>query len=311
MEPCPPPAAWANGIVKARPDNNVLSLKPPLLNQRQESSFNALTEDQKIEESKQYYGYPVWARHQASGHDFFLLRRFAPLQVRCLRHLQNEIGTLELQLNAWDDFVTKQHYGDSNNATISDDDWPPRVEIIRRLVPLVQQYNDHVLSFAKVRALPTASKHHIENLENWFANYPESVAPGERHDVNNHGDLFPLVSIPKTPLFTMLERIGWLQVLFARGHNSDHLGLPEESHWSDKAFETLATFVTITFGLGLLYAPVWWLRHTNSNAYQLGVITGFTSLFALCSWISVGNKPLEILFVAILYAGVVAVSRPV
>ncbi|KAK3653616.1 hypothetical protein LTR56_004471 [Elasticomyces elasticus] len=243
----------------------------------------------------------------ASGHDFFLLRRFAPLQARCLLRLQNQIGTLELQLNEWDDYVTKTYYGDGNNNTMTDD-WRPRDEIISRLQPLLQQYNDLVLSFAKIRGSPDASRPQIESLENWFANYPASVAPSERHDVNNHGDLFPVVSIPKTPLFTTLERIGWLQVLFARRQSSDHLGLPEESHWSDKAFETLATFLTIAFGLALLFAPLWWLNYINISV--LRVLTGFTSLFALCLWVSVGNKPLEILLVASLYAGIVAASRP-
>ncbi|KAK5718514.1 hypothetical protein LTR15_008244 [Elasticomyces elasticus] len=238
--PSPSPSSssvWANGITKARPNSqcpkfyNADHWQPPLLYQRQESGFHALTEDQKIAQSKQYYGYPIWARHMASGHDFFLLRRFAPLQVRCLLHLQNEIGTLEVQLNEWDDYVTKTDYGDGNNNTMTDD-WPPRDEIVNRLQPLLQHYNDLVLSFAKIRASPTASRHQIESLENWFANYPDSVALGERHDVNNHGDLFPVVPIPKSPLFSMLESWEWLRNQFQKGDRSDHLGLSEESHWS-------------------------------------------------------------------------------
>ncbi|KAK4956444.1 hypothetical protein LTR10_005969 [Elasticomyces elasticus] len=228
-------------------------------------------------------------------------------------HLQNEIGTLERQLDAWDNYVTKQPKGYGNNSSMAKDlqAFPDRPNIIGRLVPLVQQYNDHVLSFARVRALPTASKHHVENLETWFANYPESVAPSERHDVNNHGDLFPVVPVPKSPLFSLLERWEWLRNQFQKGDRSDHLGLSEESHWSDTAFDTLATFLMVILGLTLLYAPIWWLNYVSSHEYQLGVVTGFSSLFTLCLWGAAGNRPFEILAGVAAYSAVLMIYRQV
>ncbi|KAK3653617.1 hypothetical protein LTR56_004472 [Elasticomyces elasticus] len=106
--------------------------------------YQHLGEDWKNDRPWQYSGYPAWARHQASQHDFFVLRRFAPTQVRCLLYLQNEIGKLERKLNAWDNYVTKLPTGEGYNATMSNDEWPQRNAIIRKLLPLLHEYSEQI-----------------------------------------------------------------------------------------------------------------------------------------------------------------------
>lgn len=83
----------------------------------------------------------------ASSHDFFLLRRFAPLQARCLLFLQNEIGLLEKKLKDWDDFATKQTRGEGQSGSFSKDPFKERTVIIQRLLPLLKEYSEYCSQF--------------------------------------------------------------------------------------------------------------------------------------------------------------------
>lgn len=81
----------------------------------------------------------------ASSNDFFLLRRFSPLQVRCLLYLQNEIALRDKQLHDWDRVALCQEPGEGTSGWINQDPEAlpgnPRPRIIRELLPKLQQYS--------------------------------------------------------------------------------------------------------------------------------------------------------------------------
>jgi len=94
----------------------------------------------------QYYGYPALSNWMASANDFFLLRRFSPLQVRCLLHLQNQIAVRGKRLDEWDRFAMCQVPGEGNSGWIDSDPDAladnPRPGIIRELLPLLKEYSE-------------------------------------------------------------------------------------------------------------------------------------------------------------------------
>jgi hypothetical protein len=110
-----------------------------------EKGLHALSEEKKNEIAWQYYGYPALSRWMSSSNDFFLLRRFSPLQVRCLLYLQNEIALRGQQLHQWDRVALCQQPGKGNSGWINQDPEAlpgnPRPRIIRELVPMLQEYS--------------------------------------------------------------------------------------------------------------------------------------------------------------------------
>jgi hypothetical protein len=105
----------------------------------------ALSAEKKHDIAWQYHGYPALSKWMASSNDFFLLRRFSPLQVRCLLYLQNEIAQRDHQLHEWDRVALCQPPGEGNSGWINQDPEAlpgnPRPRIIRELVPKLQEYS--------------------------------------------------------------------------------------------------------------------------------------------------------------------------
>jgi hypothetical protein len=87
----------------------------------------------------------------ASANDFFMLRRFSPLQVRCLLYLQHQIAEKDRQLREYDDKAMRQPLGYGNSGRINEDPVAlgsyqgnptnPRPHLLQELIPLLQQYS--------------------------------------------------------------------------------------------------------------------------------------------------------------------------
>ncbi|EMC92848.1 hypothetical protein BAUCODRAFT_133770 [Baudoinia panamericana UAMH 10762] len=291
---------------------------PPPVSSKDESDFKLLTNEQKQAYSWQYHGYPALSKQMASGHDFFVLRRFSPLQVRCLLHLQNEIATLDRKLQAWDEYMMKKPLGleKADSGSLSEDPCQVRTLIIQRSVPLLQQYNDLVASFSNIRSRPTATKRQCRNLRHWFGTYPDAIQPDEQHHLDQdgnmlQGDLFPIVARPKAPLAMLIDRTRCLRFLFRTGKRSDHVDTPLARYWSAKALETFTTVIILIVGLGMLFGPVWWLNNVNEHDRQLAIVTGFSVLFVIWSWFAAGNRPFEILAASAAYTAVLMIYRQI
>jgi hypothetical protein len=112
-----------------------------------------MSADEKYQVPWQYYGYPALSKWMASANDFFLLRRFSSLQVRCLLHLQNQIAVKGKELERWDNIAMNQEPGKGSSAWIDFDPEAltghpealashPRPRIIRELLPLLKEYSE-------------------------------------------------------------------------------------------------------------------------------------------------------------------------
>jgi len=74
----------------------------------------------------------------ASSNDFFLLRRFSPLQVRCLLYLQNEIAVKSKQLDEWN----KSTENDWNDKDTESHSRSHRPQFLSDLVSLLKDYSE-------------------------------------------------------------------------------------------------------------------------------------------------------------------------
>jgi hypothetical protein len=93
----------------------------------------------------QHYGYPALSEWMASANDLFVLRRFSPLQVRCLLYLQHQIAMKEEQLRKLDAMAISQPPGEGNSGYINEDPPAlanhPRPRLLQETIPLLQQYS--------------------------------------------------------------------------------------------------------------------------------------------------------------------------
>lgn len=105
--------------------------------------FDQLSAEEKdVDYCWQYHGYPALSRWMASANDFFILRRFSPLQARSLLYLQNEIAQLDRSLNDWDMYAKKRPKGTGQSGSLSEDPCTERTSLIKKAIPLLQQYSE-------------------------------------------------------------------------------------------------------------------------------------------------------------------------
>jgi len=119
-----------------------------------EKGCNQMPLDAKNNIAWQYHGYPALSKWMASSNDFFLLRRFSPLQVRCLLHLQNQIAVKGRQLDEWDKFAVCQEPEKGSSGWIDDDPVSlpgnPRPRILRELLPMLKEYSEFLQTLSDV-----------------------------------------------------------------------------------------------------------------------------------------------------------------
>ena len=76
----------------------------------------------------------------ASSNDAFLLRRYSKTAARTLLYLQYVIGKREKALDDWDTFSMKHLPRQGGCNSFEQDKFPERIQLIRELAPLLQQY---------------------------------------------------------------------------------------------------------------------------------------------------------------------------
>ncbi|KAK5128244.1 hypothetical protein LTR85_002911 [Meristemomyces frigidus] len=284
---------------------------PPKLLPDLESAYAQLSPSDKDEHHWQYQGYPGLTKWMASANDFFLLRRFSPLQARCLLYLQNEIAKIDKAIEAWDAYAQKHPPASAAGmcGSLDNDPYSERIQLVRQAIPLLEQYNQLVHSFAQLKAKPTARNQQINNLKNWFAFYPHAIDEEEQHHRAKDGDLFPILAKPKVPLVLLMQKSRALRFRFRLSKRSDRIDLPSVTYTSEQGLETCATFSILIVGLCMSFGSIWWLNDVTNNVHRLAIITGSASLFTFWSWLAAGNRPFEILAAFAAYMAVLMIYR--
>ncbi|KAI6908734.1 hypothetical protein D0869_12094 [Hortaea werneckii] len=285
--------------------------RPPLVSADLEKAYSELTTGQKENFNWQYQGYPSLTKWMASSNDFFVLRRFSPLQVRCLLYLQNEIAKKNQAIETWDSYARKQPYGTQEGGcgSLSDDPYPQRLALIQQALPLIQQYNDLVNSFTLLKEKQTASAHQIQNIANWFLWYPHAIDEDEQHFKGHQGDQFAILPKRRSPLVTLMRRSHWIRRVFSLRGRDDRVDDPSNNYTSGTGVENFATIVILFVGLGMTFGSIWWLNFVNDNVHRLAIITASATLFTTWAWLAAGNRPFEILAAFAAYMAVLMIYR--
>jgi hypothetical protein len=285
----------------------------------------------------QYHGYPALSKWMASSNDFFLLRRFSPLQVRCLLYLQNQIAVKSKQLDEWDTFAMCQEPEKGNSGWIDEDPETlpgnPRPRILREILPLLKDYSksprpcrvtlripsrlmthadDLVASFSKLKAMQTATPRQTGNIDNWFESYgQDAIDPEEQHYKGHQGDLVTMISKPQYPLIALLHSSRIIRRMFKLKLRSDRIASQSTTYTSTRGLEVLAAMLSLTVGLSMTFASIWWLNFVDDKVFRLAIITASGTLMCLITWAAAGNRPFEILAAFAAYMAVLMIYQQI
>ncbi|KAM0719086.1 hypothetical protein Q7P37_004991 [Cladosporium fusiforme] len=286
----------------------------PPVNGIREKIVCSMSHDDKRRVPWQYFGYPALSDWMASSNDFFVLRRFSPVQVRCLLYLQNEIAKRDRDLRKWDLFAQCQGDGqpDSNSGRVDEDHdslpGHPRPRLLRELIPLLQQYNELVLSFSNLKAKTTATEQQIQNVINWDGNCGfNTIDEQEQHWRGHQGDLITLVSRPRYPLVGLLNRSLLIRRMFSVEKRSDRIDFESTTYTSNAGLEAFATFLCLFVGLAMTFGSIWWLNFVSNSITRLAIITVSGTIIAVVAWLAAGNRPFEILATFAAYMAVLMI----
>ena len=121
-------------------------------------------------------------------------------------------------------------------------------------------------------------------------------------------DLFEMKSNRKSALRWYFDQSQVIRNIFKLpNRNPDTFAAKSVQYYSDSGIDQLVRFVTVLLGLGLLFAPRWYLHFVEDFVNMLGVIAGFVALFAFWLWAGTGAPPYEILLGTAAYAAILSI----
>lgn len=192
-----------------------------------------------VREAKAYQkmGYPAFSAFLASDDDAFVIRKFGTLHVRAILILQDEIVQLEERLAVIDNECANQPVSEAdaylhhNGSFRADKLWhEERYRIVHQLASVLEKYGKHkvghafyntadvaadslVLKYSKIKERPKAPKRALKNIRTWFEEYPQAITEYETGFLSEkkESDLIGTADRNKTPLRSLLEKIGWFR----------------------------------------------------------------------------------------------------
>lgn len=160
--------------------------------------------------------------------------------------------------------------------------------------------------------MQTASDHQTNNIGNWFATYgDDAIDPEEQHYKGHQGDLVTMISKPQYPLIALLHRSRIIRRLFTLKARGDRVDEESTKYTSTTGLEVLAAMLSITVGLTMTFASIWWLNFVNNKVYSLAIITASGTIMSLITWAAAGNRPFEILATFAAYMAVLMIYQQI
>ena len=111
----------------------------------------------------------------------------------------------------------------------------------------------------------------------------------------------------KPRLFYILEQWRLLRFLFAIRRRNDQFASDSVTCTSKEGLEILANFIILVLGLVFLFVPMCLLNFVKGDAERLSIITGSAAIFTMLLWSATGQRPVEMLVIAAVYAAVLVV----
>jgi hypothetical protein len=177
---------------------------------------------------------------------------------------------------------------------------------------LTPEADELVASFSKLKAMQTATPRQTGNIANWFESYGgDAIDPEEQHYKNHQGDLVTMISKPQYPLIALLYRSRFIRRMFKLKLRSDRVDSNSTTYISTRGLEVLAAMLSLTVGLSMTFASIWWLNFVDDTIIRLAIITASGTLMSLITWAAAGNRPFEILAAFAAYMAVLMIYQQI
>jgi hypothetical protein len=160
--------------------------------------------------------------------------------------------------------------------------------------------------------MQTATPRQTGNIDNWFESYGEdAIDPEEQHHRGHQGDLVTMISKPQYPLIALLYRSRIIRRMFKLKLRSDRVDSVSTTYISTRGLEVLAAMLSLTVGLSMTFASIWWLNFVDDTIIRLAIITASGTLMSLITWAAAGNRPFEILAAFAAYMAVLMIYQQI
>ncbi|UKZ81906.1 hypothetical protein TrVFT333_009683 [Trichoderma virens FT-333] len=250
------------------------------------------------------------------------------LNVRVALSLQNQLVTLERQLNELDD---KYESEGVHNGRFEGDE--KRERLLSSIEEKLRKYNELLLQQSAIRKYKPAPKQDIKNILRWHLNHANLTIwedelqylyhGGIRGPLNGNGketeatrktrtedDLICVVQKEKPPLRRVIDSSRLFRTMdlwkMKRGQGSED-AIGDVIYFSERRLDLFVSLTTTIIGLAMLVTPIWILQSTESLQVKLIVITVFIIVFLLVLSFGMVAKPFEALGATAGYAAVLMV----
>ncbi|EXJ77374.1 hypothetical protein A1O3_09600 [Capronia epimyces CBS 606.96] len=198
-----------------------------------------------------------------------------------------------------------------------------RIDLVIRLRKTMREYREMLVLEHKVRAIERPSHRTLEAVRNCFNNVTSSLRPGVPALDGRNADIFndanDLLSLRVATEDDRLTR--FLQttfpILFAKqapgsdleSHKQGCNPSPDDplSYYSERRLHACVAIIYIILASGLLFGAMFNLYFVGSNPKRLGLIAGYTVVFALCVGFLSNARRAEIFGACAAYAAVLVV----
>ncbi|EHK16063.1 uncharacterized protein TRIVIDRAFT_164287 [Trichoderma virens Gv29-8] len=250
----------------------------------------------RLLEPWRYVGYRGYSKFISSDDDLFLLRRFSVLNVRVALSLQNQLVTLERQLNELDD---KYESEGVHNGRFEGDE--KRERLLSSIEEKLRKYNELLLQQSAIRKYKPAPKQDIKNILRRHLNHANVAIWEDELQYLYHGgihDLICVVQKEKPPLRRVIDSSRLFRTMdlwkMKRGQGSED-AVGDVIYFSERRLDLFVSLTTTIIGLAMLVTPIWILQSTESLQVKLIVITVFIIVFLLVLSFGMVAKPFEAL----------------
>ncbi|KAK8100282.1 hypothetical protein PG999_010656 [Apiospora kogelbergensis] len=260
--------------------------------------MSVLARNEVLQKPWKYIGYPAFAKYLSLDDDFFVIRRYDRLHCRVIVALQDEIATLEEELDTLDAAFSNRDSVDVDNGSLRRDQ-TERKELIKRISTELKNYDEVLYHYTQVKSRPAAPKENLENIRNWLANNNNPIRQEEVEFLKAR-DLITLARVPKSLLRRLFERYILSSTSALFGFLAGHQNREGDSivYGRDEPIDAAAALAIFITAVVMLIAPLWILAVTSSMFARLGIITVFNVLLLAVLTSATLAKPFEILAVS-------------
>ncbi|KAL2834362.1 hypothetical protein BDW59DRAFT_178782 [Aspergillus cavernicola] len=242
-----------------------------------------------------------------------IYRRFNQLSARNLLYLQCELLALEKKLERLD-----QNDLDSDDMGLKDEarTWETfmeryengnqeaklRKELIADLRARMKEYHEALLLQSEIVKLKRPNKRVLEAYRHWFQKPYPVLGGAAKETLDDSDDLVALNTLPEGDYLSMLLRRHWPATEEVSRDGLYHIG-----RFKETSITIAVAFISILVASFLLIGSIVGLYFATDDALKLGLVAGFTAVFALSVGLMTNARRAEIFAATAAYAAVLVV----